>query len=80
MCGSAVGFLGLLLGIGLCVYYKGALLYTALIFGFASLCTLRWYIRERHNYCMQCIYLFIMTVYFYYYNTIHRYISTHLSI
>ena len=79
MYGSAVWFLGLSRGMGSHMYYRGALQYTMLIFGFSSLCTLRQNIK-RCNYCIQCIYLFIMTIYFYYYNTMHRYINTHLSV
>ena len=78
MYGSAVLFLGLPMGIGSCRYYRGAPQYTTLIFWFSSLCTLRQNIK-RCDYCIQCIYLFIVTIYFYYYNTIHRYINTHLS-
>ena len=80
MNGSAVWFLGLSRDIGSHMYYKGALQYTMLIFGFPSLCTLRQNIRKRCYCGMQCIYLFIMTIYFYYYNTMHRYIHTHLSV
>ena len=79
MFGIAVWLLGLSRGIGLCIYYGGAPQYATLIFRFPSLCTLRQYTRKRHC-CIQCIYLFIMTIYFYYYNTMHRYINTHLSV
>ena len=79
MYGSAVLFLGLSRGIGSHKYYRGTLQYTMLIFGFSSLCTLRQNIK-RHDYCIQSIYLFIITIYFYYYNTMHRYINTHLSV
>ena len=58
----------------------GALQYTMLIFGFPSLCSLRQYIRKRCDYCIQSIYLFIITIYFYHYNTMHKYINTHLSV
>ena len=51
-----------------------------LVFRFPSLCTLRQYIRQRCDYSIQSIYLFIITIYFYYYNTRHRYINTHLSV
>ena len=80
MYGSAVWFLGLSRGIGSCMYFRGALQYTMLISGFSGLCTLRQNIRKGHDYCIQLIYLFIMTIYFYYYNTMHRYINTHLSV
>ena len=59
------------------VAYMGAPQYTMLIFGFHSLHTLRWYVRRRCDYCIQSIYLFIITIYFYYYNTMHRYIKIH---
>ena len=62
------------------VAYMGAQQCTMLIFGFPSLCTLRQYVRRRHIYCIQNIYPFIITIYFYYYNTMHRYINTHLSL
>ena len=42
MYGSTVWFLGLLRGIWLHKYYRGALQYTMLIFGLSSLCSLRW--------------------------------------
>ena len=79
MYGNAVLFSGLSRSIGSSKYYCGALQYTTLIFRFSSLHTLRQNIK-RHNYYIQCIYLFIMTIYFYYYNTMHRYINTHLSV
>ena len=63
MYGSAVLFLGLPRGIGSHKYCRGALQYTMLVFGFSSLCTLRWNI-QRHVYCIQCIFLFIITIYF----------------
>ena len=78
--GSAVRFLGFSRGIGLHIYYIGTPQYTMLVFRFPSLHTLRQYIRQRCNCCIQCIYLFIMTIYFYYYNTMHRYINTHSSV
>ena len=62
MYSSAVWFLGLSRGIGSHIYYIGAPQYTMLIFGFPSLHTLRQYIRQRCNYCVQCIYLFITTI------------------
>ena len=62
------------------VAYVHAPQYTILIFGFPSLCTLRQYIREGHNCSIQSIYLFIITIYFDHYNTVHRYINTHLSV
>ena len=74
MYGSAVWFLGLSRGVGSHMYYRGAPQYTMLIFRFSSLCTLRQNIK-RCDYCIQCIYLFIMTIYFYYYNTMHIYIK-----
>ena len=80
MYGSAVQFLGLSRGIGSCMYYKGALQYITLTFVFPSLHTLRQNIRKRCDCGIQCIYLFIMTIYFYYYNAMHRYINTCLSI
>ena len=46
MYGCAVLFLGLPRGIGPCKYYRGALQYTMLIFGFSSLCTLRQNIKK----------------------------------
>ena len=49
MYGSAVWFIGLSRGIGSHVYYRGAPRYTMLAFGFTSLCSLRWYIRERES-------------------------------
>ena len=79
MYGSAVLFLGLPRDIGSHKYYRGAPQYTMLIFRFSSLHTLRQNIK-RHNYCIQCICLFIVNIYFYYYNTMHRYIKTHLSV
>ena len=79
MYGNAVWFLRLSRGTGLHMHYRGAPQYTMPIFGFSSLCTIRQNI-ERCNYCIQCIYLFIMTIYFYYYNIMHRYINTHLSV
>ena len=60
MYGSAVWFLGMSRGIGLHMYYKGALQYTMFTFGFPSLCTLRGNIRKRNNCGIQCIYLFII--------------------
>ena len=78
--GSAVWFLGLSRCIGSHMYFRGAPQYTMLIFGLSGLCTLRCNISKRCDYCIQCIYLFIMTIYFYYYNTMHRYINTHLSV
>ena len=80
MYGSAVWFLGLSRAIGSHMYYEGAPQYTILAFRFSSLCTFRHNIRKRCNCGIQCIYLFIMTIYFYYYNTMHRYINTHLSV
>ena len=62
------------------VAYIGALRCTTLIFRFPSLCTLRQYIRKRHDYCIQSIYLFIVTISFYYYNTMYRNINTHLPV
>ena len=64
MYGNAVWFLRLSRGIGSCILYLilGAPQYTMLIFKFPSLCTLRQYIRRRHDYCIQSIYPFIITI------------------
>ena len=73
MYGSAILFLGLSRGVG--HVYRGAPQYTMLIFGFSSLCTLRWYIGDRamtnvYNYLLQ-LYILIITI---------LYINTHLSV
>ena len=41
----------------------GAPQYKTLVLGLPSLCTLRQYIRNRCNYCIQCIFLFIIAIY-----------------
>ena len=58
MYGSAVLFLGLPRGIGSHKYYRGALQYTMLIFGFSSLCTLRQNIKK-----MQLLYTIYLPIY-----------------
>ena len=62
------------------VAYIGALQYTMLVFRFPSLCTLWQYIKIKCNFCIQSIQLFIITICSHYYNTMHRYINTHLSV
>ena len=50
-----------------------------LVFGFTSLHSLRWYVKRKHEYYLESILIFIIAIYFYYYNTI-TYINTHLSV